>query len=351
MTKFITGIQQAGIGVHDAEEAKHLYKNLFGMNVLVFDSKAEASLMKQYTGANVHSRRAILSLNMNGGGGFEIWQFTSRTPCTAATTPLLGDLGIYAIKIKSRNIRASHQLFLKMTEVTVSPLYNTPDNRLHFWLTDTYGHCFDMVEGDEWFKTGTDLCGGVVGAVIGVSDMQKAIGFYKEVLGIDEVIYSGTASLSDVPPGHMEGEVYERVLLKKGLGKNGAFSQLLGSVQIELVCAKQRTPQKIYAERYWGDCGFIHLCFDVLNMDGLKEHSGKAGFPFTVDSAHSFAMDDTAGRFCYVEDPDGTLIELVETHRVPILKKLGLYLNLQKRKHQKPLPEWMIGLMSLNKIR
>jgi catechol 2,3-dioxygenase-like lactoylglutathione lyase family enzyme len=45
------------------------------------------------------------------------------------------------------------------------------------------------------------------------------------------------------------------------------------------------------------------------------------GLDFTVDSNNTFAMDNASGRFCYIEDPDGTLIELVETHRVPILKK------------------------------
>jgi hypothetical protein len=61
-------------------------------------------------------------------------------------------------------------------------------------------------------------------------------------------------------------------------------------------------------------------------------------------------MGKSAGRFCYVEDPDGTLVELVETHKVPIFKKAGWYLNLQKRKHHKPLPDWMISMMALNKI-
>ena len=30
--------------------------------------------------------------------------------------------------------------------------------------------------------------------------------------------------------------------------------------------------------------------------------------------------------FAYVEDPDGTWMELVETHKPPILKKFGWYL-------------------------
>jgi len=351
MGEFITGIQQAGIGVTDLDEAKHLYKNLFGMNVLIFEDKAAASLMTAYTGRQLHHRHAMLSLNMSGGGGFEIWQYTSRTPIKPVITPQFGDLGIFAIKIKSRNVPAAHMYFTASASLKVSALMISPDDRPHFWVTDRYGNHFNIVEGDEWFKTDKEICGGVVGAVIGVSDMEHALPFYKNWLGIDEVIYSGKAPMMDVPEGHLQGQVYHRVLLKKQVANRGAFSKLLGAVQIELIETKQRVATKIYADRYWGDCGFIHLCFDVLNMDGLKEVALEAGYPFSIDSADSYAMGSSAGRFCYVEDPDGTLIELVETHKVPILKKLGWYLDLKKRKGDKPLPDWMIGMLALNKIR
>ena len=48
-----------------------------------------------------------------------------------------------------------------------------------------------------------------------------------------------------------------------------------------------------------------------------------AGYTFTVDSASSFSMENSSGRFCYTEDPDGALIEFVETHQLPIFKKIG----------------------------
>lgn len=55
-------------------------------------------------------------------------------------------------------------------------------------------------------------------------------------------------------------------------------------------------------------------------MDALKQECEDAGFPFTVDSADSFDMGEAAGRFTYIDDPDGTWIEFVETHKVPIAK-------------------------------
>lgn len=351
MVDHITGIQQAGIGVADADKAKHLYRDLFGMNVLIFEDRAAASLMTSYTNRQLHHRHAILSLNMAGGGGFEIWQYTSRTPVAPAVSPALGDLGIFAIKIKSKNVAAAHAHFSQMENIVLSDIFTSPDDRPHCWLTDPYGNTFNIVEGDEWFSSGRSICGGVVGAVIGVSNMSHSLSFYRDMLGIDEIIYSGTAPMLDVPAGQDEGAVFQRILLKKQVSNHGAFSKLLGAVQIELVERKDQQPKKIYDQRFWGDCGFIHLCFDVIRMDALKERATKAGFPFSVDSADAFTMGSAAGRFCYVEDPDGTLIELVETHKIPILKKFGWYLDLTKRKREKPLPDWMIGLLALNRIR
>lgn len=350
MRNLITGIQQVGIGVTNADEAKYLYKDLFGMNVLIFEDRAEASLMTKYTGRQVHKRHAILSMNLSGGGGFEIWQFTSRTP-GEQDEQRFGDLGIFATRIKSKNVAAAYEHFNNITSITVSELFVSPDDRQHFWVADPYGNHFNIVEGDEWFKSGKNICGGVAGAVIGVSDMTKALAFYKDVLGIDEVIYSGTAPAVDLPFKQQKGQQFKRVLLKKQVANKGAFSKLLGSVQIELVEAVDFIPRKIYQDRFWGDCGFIHLCFEVLNMDSLKERAQVSGYNFSVDSANSFSMGSSAGRFCYVEDPDGTLIELVETHKVPILKKLNLSLNLQARKSEGPLPDWMIGMLALNKIK
>ena len=122
-------------------------------------------------------------------------------------------------------------------------------------------------------------------------------------------------------------------------------------IQIELIQALDRTPKKVFENRYWGDCGYIHLCFDALDLATLKTKMQAQGYKFTVDSESSFGMESAAGRFAYVEDPDGTLIEMVETHKLPILKKIGWFLDIQKRKHQKPLPDWMLKMMGLNRVK
>lgn len=351
MNELITGIQQVGIGVGDADEAKLLYKELFGMDVLIFDDRAPASLMTKYTGNALHQRRAILSMNMSGGGGFEIWQFTSRSPHKLSALPLPGDLGIFAVKIKSADVKKAHQYFTSHFKLTLSDIMQTPDGRPAFWLIDPYGNRFQVIEEIRCFKKGKHVCGGVIGAVIGVGDMEKSIRFYKDLLGIRREIYNTRVTEADNLQEQNIPQALHKVLLIKNASPAGAFSKLLGHIEIELVQATGITPAHIYHQRYWGDCGFIHLCFDVLNMNLLKERSLLIDYPFTVDSADSYAMGSSAGRFCYVEDPDGTLIELVETHKVPVLKKIGLFIDLKKRKHNKPLPDWMVGMLALNKVK
>jgi catechol 2,3-dioxygenase-like lactoylglutathione lyase family enzyme len=348
--EFITGIQQIGIGVPDANKAKFLFKNDFGMNVKVFDDKASAALMSQYTGNEIHNRHAILALNLAGGGGFEIWQYTSRQPSFPEKTIVPGDPGIFAAKIKSRNIKSTYKYFEQSGCTSLSPLYLAADNRYHFWMKDNFDNWFNITESSNWFKKSETHCGGVLGAVISVSNMEKALQFYTNVLGINEVVYNRKSLVNDIP-GITAGQECHRVLLRKKASRHGAFSRLLGEVEIELLEVPSSNKRHIFANRYWGDCGFIHICFDVTDMNVLKQKAEQAGHPFTVDSATSFEIENASGRFCYLEDPDGTLIELVETHKIPIIKKLGWYLDLRKRKQNKPLPNWIIKMLGLSRIK
>jgi catechol 2,3-dioxygenase-like lactoylglutathione lyase family enzyme len=344
----ISGIQQIGIGVPNLHEAWKWYRAAFGMRVSVFDDKAEAALMTRYTNGIIESRHAVLAMNMSGGGGFEIWQYTTKTPQSPGFRVSLGDLGIFAARMKSRDV-AGHHAQLMVKGLNPSPLSPGPDGSPTFWITDPQGNRFQVVRGSDWFKKKGDISGGVTGAVIGVSNMERSLAFYREAMGISQVVYDVTGSFADLA-GYGQRQ-FRRVLLRKPQQEYGAFSRLLGGIEIELVQWLDGEGQKIFADRFWGDCGFIHLCFDTLDMATLKERAEKAGHPFTVDSGETFGMGDAGGRFAYVEDPDGALIEMVETHKVPILKKLGLYFNLSNRMHQKPLPDWMVRLLGLNVIK
>lgn len=352
----ICGIQQIGIGVMNIEPAWNWYINHFGMDCRIFEDEAVASLMLPYTGGEPRSRHAVLALNLQSGGGFEVWQYKGREPQMIRDPVLFGDLGILTCKMKVKNIDEAYEFFRNKGVALLSEPLSDPAGEKTFFLKDPFGNIFQMVQSGNWFIDEGKVTGGTLGAVIGVTNIEKSLKIYSGILGFDKVVYdvSGTfPDLAGLPGG--KGS-FRRVLLRRSVPVAGPFSKVFGQSEIELMSSLEKPGKRIYEGRFWGDPGFIHLCFDIQGMDSMREHCKSAGFPFTVDTweshqGKSFDMGEAAGHFAYIEDPDGTLIEFVETHKVPILKKFGWYLDLRKRDPDKSLPLWILKTLKFSRVK
>lgn len=353
MSKIICGIQQMGIGVPDVQKIWKWYREHFGMDIKVFEDAAEAPLMTKYTGGVVQNRTASLALSMDGGGGFEIWQYKSRNTERATFDIQFGDLGIYSCKIKSRDVLKTYEyLKSKSANILNEPVKN-PAGKLNFFVKDPNGNIFQIVEGKGWFMDTKfpGYTGGVAGAIMGVSNIDQSLPFYQEILGYETIVYDETDAFDCFAPLPNGNKRTRRVLLQHKELRKGPFAKILGPTEIELIQVLDYTPKNIFENRFWGDWGFIHLCFDVQNMKDLQKECEDAGHPFTVDSGETFDMGEAGGRFSYIEDPDGALIEFVETHKVPIMKKLGWYVDLTKKEPGKSLPNWMLRAMRFSRVK
>jgi len=351
MEKNICGIQQIGIGLKDAKEAWKWYRKTFGMDIKVFEDIATAKLMHHYTNGKDCERYAALAMNMEGGGGFEVWQHTRMEPKPPFFEVQLGDTGIFITRIKCRDVTAAYKQHKLMGVTLIGEPVKNPAGQLHYYLADPYSNIFEVVEDHHYFMKQKSPTGGVAGAVIGVSDIDRALDVYSGILQYDEVIFDKTDVFDDfnlLPGGKQQ---YRRVLLGHKKLRTGPFSKLLGPTQIELVQALERAPKRIFENRIWGELGFIHICFDITGMEALQKECEAKGFPFTVNSADSFDMGSAAGHFSYISDPDGTPIEFVETHKLPVVEKLGWYINLKKRDSQKPLPDWMVKTLIFSRVK
>ncbi len=354
--KIISGIQQIGIGVSNVKEAWKWYLENFGMDIRIFEELAYANLMLPYTGGEPRKRHAVLAMNLQGGGGFEIWQYTGRTPSPPKATVQIGDLGIVSAKIKTRDVRLAFENF-KNKKLNSYDIGVDPDGKEYFFIKDPFGNVFQVIEGKSWFKKERHkTTGAICGVIIGVSDIDKARSVYSDILGYDKVVYDKTDVFEDLrclPGGHRK---FRRILLQHSIPVRGFFSRILGPSEIELIRLIDDIPSRVFKDRFWGDLGFIHLCYDIHGMDTLREECKSKGFPFTVDSGNTlktdtFDMGEAAGHFAYIEDPDGTLIEFVETHKLPIIKKLGLYLDLRKRDPLSPLPDFMLKALRFGRVK
>lgn len=351
----ISGIQQLGVGVENVYKAWDWYRDNFGFDILLSDAPGEAALMQPYTDHRPQTRHTILAYNMQGGGGLEIWQYTSRKPRKAGFDVMLGDLGTFIGKIKSSTVAAAYLKFKTSGGKLRSKFSKSINGKDHFFVEDPFGNLFEVVEEETTFQETESKTGGIFGAIVGVSDMERSMKFYNEILGYDTVVYDETGVFDDFAKLPGGDERYRRVLLAHSQERKGPFSNFLNVSQIELVqlVDSERQPRKIYdfKTHLWGDPGFIQICFDIKNMKDLKEFCESKGVPFQTDSnpeayeseAEIFDMGGASGHFTYIEDPDGNLIEFVETYYIPVLQKFNIGINLKKRDPEKALPDFVMG--------
>ena len=349
----INGIQQLGVGVIDVHEAWKWYRAHFSMDILIFDEEAVAKLMLAHTDGETASRHAILALNMEGGGGFEIWQHTGKKPTPIAIPIVLGDFGINIGVLKTDNVEAAYKKYKESELNLLGEISDSPSGAKHFFLKDPYDNLWEVKEHQFVFSKETAVNGGVFGTIIGVKNIEESLVVYRDILGFDEVVYDETKVFEDFSGISGGNQEFRRVILRHSDVKSGALSSIFGASEIELLQVIDGAPRDIYEGRIWGDPGFIHLCYDINDMDALRERAKKFGFPFTVDSAKAmdtFDMGDAAGNFSYIQAPEGTLIEFVETHKIPLIKKIGWYIDFRKRGNH-PLPNWILKLFRFKRVK
>ena len=262
----------------------------------------------------------------------------------------LGDLGINICKVKAKNINEAYNYFIDNEIKILSDITTSPLGLEHFYIQDPWGNIFEIEKDDYCFINVEKITGGSNGVVIGVSNMEKSIEFYSKLLDYDIVAFDKTDIFPDF--GDILGAQcrIRRVELRRSKPVCGPLSDLMGNSHIELVQNLDIEPHKTLEGRWWGDPGFIHLCFDVRNMDKVQEAAKALGHDFVCDSGDNFDMGDANGHFTYVEDPDGTLIEFVETFKIPVVRKLGLSINLKRRNDYKPLPKYITRALRFMKV-
>ena len=321
--KRLYGIQQIGIGVENLGEAVSWYRKHLGARVKAFEDHEVATHMAPYMSGKPAKKSAIMLLNPAGGGGFELWQYTDRKPKVPDQELHLGDPGINYIKLESNNLKQVKKQF--STEI-ISEGIN--------WIVirDPFGNAIMISENRE--------CGayltGVKGVGIGVSDMEAAVAFYQEVLGFSQTD-------TDASPMINCGDYkVHAVSLEHTRSSSGRLGTFFGQPNIDLIKSPDRPATKTYEKRNWGDPGLMHICFDVYNLPGWVNDGVQNNAPFTVLSNPDFQMGDAQGHWGYFEDPDGTLIEMVETHKIPIIAGLGWFIDLRKMSPDRPLSRLFI---------
>ena len=124
---------------------------------------------------------------------------------------------------------------------------------------------------------------------IGVTDIERSLDFYRRLLGMDVVF--------DV---ELEGPSLEAVTGQSG-AKGRMVGGLVGGTMIELL-GLGATPPKERTR-----VGYTNISLVVEDLDAAYERVGELGF-----SAEQAPVEIAGVRMFFVNDPDGTPIELIE---------------------------------------
>ncbi len=347
----INGFQHIGIAVQDMDASLRFYRKYFGLNVPFFDAVAAAPLMLPYTRNEVITKRASMILNLMGGCAMEVVSATSFKPVSASFKPELGDLGIFITQMKCPDVKKAFDFSQKEGDAKISDLTTRPDGTATFFIQDLEGNYFQYVEGGDWYTKPNHISGGVSACTIGVSNIDKARELYSDILGYDRVLLDETKVWDDFTSLPGGNRTYRRVLLEQTNPPGGGFAKISAKTQIELIQDMDRTPKRIFDDRIWADLGFVHLGLDVRGMQALGEKLAEKGYGFTCDSNDALDMGTTKVHCTYIDDPDKTWIEMIEVHKVPIIEKWGVFLDVAKRDPDKPLPDFMLKALRFSRIK
>jgi catechol 2,3-dioxygenase-like lactoylglutathione lyase family enzyme len=130
--------------------------------------------------------------------------------------------------------------------------------------------------------------------VIGVTDMDRALAFYRDVLGM-EVVFETLIS----------GEPFDAFLHAKRKQEGRVVGGLLGGLMVELLSLGTVPSADKPARR--GVTGIHNVSLSVPDLDDTHRRITAAGYiadqaPFEIGGVRMF----------FVKDPDGTPVEFIE---------------------------------------
>jgi catechol 2,3-dioxygenase-like lactoylglutathione lyase family enzyme len=130
--------------------------------------------------------------------------------------------------------------------------------------------------------------------VVGVTDMDRALAFYRDALGLDVVF--------DIL---ISGEPFDAALHAKRRQEGRVVGGLLGGLMVELLSLGGQPASVTSARR--GITGIQNISLSVVDLEDTHRRIRDAGYPPDQDPFEIGGV-----RMFFVKDPDGTPVEFIE---------------------------------------
>lgn len=142
---------------------------------------------------------------------------------------------------------------------------------------------------------------GVHHTCITVTDLERSIAFYRDVLGLELIL---------TEESERSGDDRSKAL---GVAKAQVKLAILraGDAQVELI--EYVTAQGRPYDRNNNDVGAMHIAFHVSDVDAVYQRMLDQGVRFTSPPATIPAGPMEGWRWTYFFDPDGVSLEIIQT--------------------------------------
>lgn len=318
----INCIQHVGIGVRDRDRSFDFYNNILNFSVPMSKSTDSCSGMLPVLQKD-ETRNVVIALNPYGGALLEIFQYVSREPVTAPPDIDFTCNGFLFYGLKVRNLAGALKRISNWGAQTISgPSLFTP---VQGWQTGVFRDpdgihtvLLEYPESTVGTGNGRPRIGGIEYVAIGVSDIDRSLDFYSDILGYNDILYryEGKAPEWSAMFGNAS---MKRALIRRSRKPEGLFKHFLRGGMIELIqVLDNKKDRHNFEGRKWGDIGFMELCFDVDDIYKTLEEINAKGVP-TAIPPHSQEMGlNTHATFGYIRDPDGSLLEFADIKSLPV---------------------------------
>ncbi len=333
MIESIQGVDHVGIGVRDIVRMSAFYRDTLGFNRVLAEMPEEDHPAIR---GLIRAPRAIHTSRLLSHDGGELtvalFHATEPTPRPIRSKPRYGDIGVAKLTFAVPDIPAFCRDNSAFAALCFEPKTVALDNTASYsfiYGKDPEGNFIEIVaeldstpqldsapqestvqiatssgEKPQGASSAGSLGSGPIFRSIGiaVTDLDRSLAFYREVLGFDRVLLAPHrlfSGLLDEVTGE-SGSKIRSCLLASSRGRG----------MLELFEVEKPRGRSIPFSAQWGDFGYLQVCLNSDNPTALaaqiESEKVELLLPFqTIDDP------EHPGVFMYMQDPDGILIEIV----------------------------------------
>jgi catechol 2,3-dioxygenase-like lactoylglutathione lyase family enzyme len=295
-----SGVHHVAIGVRKLDEMKAFYRDVlgFGSTLIEFEDSPQ-EMMQGIARANFVRFAMIMFSQEPEGTLIELTQMNEPVPKAIRRDRRYGDIGV------AKTMMAVHD---------IDAVYNSIKDKVAFCSAPKSADIPGF--GEYRFVYGKDPEGNLVeffcgagplatkkscefrGAGIAVTDLDRSVDFYQELLGFDRIVlqsHDRFSGLVDEISGSPQTEIRSCMLANSN-----------GGGMVELFEVTKPRGRSIPFGTRWGDFGFLQVCVQCSNNKETMQSLINMG----IDPLCDF-YDKEGPTFVYMKDLDGTPVELL----------------------------------------